>query len=410
MRILVMETTLTGARRGVHMMKALKALGHITYYLANVPVARVGDPGSFSMREREDGILAIEVPNPCRFIAWGGIAARIIIQLLNILLFTLAVLKNLRSLRHVDVIIARGMHPFTEPSAILLKLLSRAALVLDVCDPLAEELEVLNINRVIKLLLSTLDAVISTFIYAAADAIMTHNVSMVKFIRKYTCKKVYPIYNPIDITRFHPMAKEAAFNKLRGILPVEELEGKFVVLYAGYIGPCQDLGRVLDGAKLLKDDVVVVIQGMGEERELLAKRAEEEGIRNVLFWPFVPWEFMPYVLNLADACLLPLRDISAFSAALPKKFYEYIASGKPVICFCPRGEVTALVERWRAGVAVEPDDIEGLARAINWLSEHPELVAEMGKNARCMAELLFSLKRIGRQLDSLLKEIRQARA
>ena len=409
MRILVMEITLTGARRGVHMMKALKALGHSIYYLANVPVARAGDPGSFTMREREDGILAIEVPNPCRLMAWKGLAARLAIQLLNTLFFTLAVLKNLRPLRHVDVIIARGMHPFTEPPAILLKLLSKAALVLDVCDPLAEELEVLDVNRAIKLALATADAVISTFIYAIADAIMTHNASMVKFVRRFTRKRVRPIYNPIDTTRFHPMDKETAFSRLKGVLPVEELEGKFVVLYAGYIGPCQDLGRVLDSAKLLKDDVVVVIQGVGEEKELLAERARGEGVRNVLFWPFVPWELMPYVLNLADACLLPLRDIPAFSAALPKKFYEYIASGKPVICFCPRGEVTVLVERWRAGVAVDPDDIEGLAKALNWLSERPELVAEMGRNARRMAELLFSLERIGRQLDGLLREICRTR-
>ena len=50
-------------------------------------------------------------------------------------------------------------------------------------------------------------------------------------------------------------------------------------------------------------------------------------------------------------------------------------------------------------MAVDLDDTEDFAETVRWLSENRELVAEMGRNARRMAEALFSPERIGRQLD-----------
>jgi len=409
MRVLVMEFTYSGSRRGVHLIRALLRYGHEIYHLTNVPITqKLSGPG-FEVRRVSDQLLVVEVPNPRTRLPWRGLFMRALIQTINTVLFTVAVIRKFRVLRNADIIMARGMHPFTEPPAFLLKKMTGAKLVLDVCDPLVEELEATFRGKPFFSFFRSVGILAHRLIFSIADAIITHTSLMRRMVAKYTRKEAHPIYNPVDVEMFRPMDKNKALEALAGLLPVEELAGKFVVLYSGAMGPCQDLGRVLDAAKLLPEDVVFVLMGAGEEREMLIKRAREEGLRNVLFWPYAPWHLMPYVINLADACLLPLRATSVFEVALPKKFFEYVACGKPVVVFCPRGEATHLVEEWRAGVAVDPDDIEGLAEAVRWLSENRELAAEMGRNARRMAETLFSPERIGRQLDQLLREVVSSR-
>jgi len=404
MRILVIEITYSGSRRGVHLIRSLLSYGHKIYYLTNVPITKNSNH-LFRPKYREDGVVIVEVPNPRKHLPWKGIFPNVIIQLLNTVLFLFAVIKNLKVYSAVNLIIARGMHPFTEPPALLLKKLTGASLYLDVCDPLVEDLDVFTSNRLLIKLGRLAGAMINVAIYALSDGLMTHTRSMVKVIAKYTRKKVVPIYNAVDTSMFRPMEKAVALERLSGLLPVDEVKNKFVILYSGSMGPCQDLGRVLDAAKLLSNEgnIVFLLMGAGQERSMLVKRVKKEDITNVLFWPYVPWELMPYVLNVADACVLVLRNHPMYFLALPKKFFEYVACGKPVIAFCPKGEVTRLVERWGAGVVVDPDDAEGLAEAVRLLSRNRKLVLEMGRNARRMAESLFSLEKIGEQLNNLLK-------
>jgi len=404
-----MEFTYSGSRRGVHLIRALLRYGHEIYHLTNVPIMQKPSGPGFKVRRVGDRMLVIEVPNPRTRLPWKGLFMRALIQTINTVLFTIAVIRKFKILRNADIIMARGMHPFTEPPAFLLKKMTGAKLVLDVCDPLVEELEATFRGKPLFSFFRSVGILAHRLIFSIADAIITPTSLMKPMIAKYTRKEVHPIYNPIDVDMFHPMDKATAVKALTGFLPIEEIAGKFSVLYSGAMGPCQDLGRVLSAAKLLPEHIAFVLMGAGEEKDMLMRRVREEGLKNVLFWPYVPWRFMPYVINLVDACLLPLRATSVFEVALPKKFFEYVACGKPVIAFCPRGEATHLVEEWRAGVAVDPDDIEGLAEAVRELSENREPVAEMGRNARRMAETLFSPERIGKQLDQLLREIVSSR-
>jgi glycosyltransferase involved in cell wall biosynthesis len=48
----------------------------------------------------------------------------------------------------------------------------------------------------------------------------------------------------------------------------------------------------------------------------------------------------------------------------------------------PRGsEIALVVEEEGCGLVVEPGDVEGLASALVYLSERPEMVREMGERA-----------------------------
>ena len=102
------------------------ACGHKICYLTNVPVTK-SSSHLFRPRQREDGVVVIEVPNPRKHLPWKGMFPGVMIQLINTTLFLSAIIKNLKVLKAVDLILARGMHPFTEPPAFLLKKLIGAS-------------------------------------------------------------------------------------------------------------------------------------------------------------------------------------------------------------------------------------------------------------------------------------------
>ena len=62
-----------------------------------------------------------------------------------------------------------------------------------------------------------------------------------------------------------------------------DMEGKFTVVYAGAIGPLQDLRVLLDAAEKFRDGEAIqfLIAGEGVQREELQRNADERGMTNV---------------------------------------------------------------------------------------------------------------------------------
>jgi glycosyltransferase involved in cell wall biosynthesis len=106
---------------------------------------------------------------------------------------------------------------------------------------------------------------------------------------------------------FDPGASGAAFR--RRYLPA--LEGKFVVLYAGAHGLSNDLGVLLEAARLLRgrSEIALVLLGDGKEKPALVAQAGSMGLENVTFLPPLPKTDMPQALAGADACLAILKPV-----------------------------------------------------------------------------------------------------
>ncbi len=49
----------------------------------------------------------------------------------------------------------------------------------------------------------------------------------------------------------------------------------------------------------------------------------------------------------------------------PGKLYEYLGAGKPVLACVPDGFIRQTVEEAKAGISVDPEDVDGIARAIS---------------------------------------------
>ena len=101
------------------------------------------------------------------------------------------------------------------------------------------------------------------------------------------------------------------------------LENSFVALYAGAHGMSNDLGVVLDAAKILQATpaIKIVFLGDGKEKPALQTKAEGLGLTNVLFLPPAPKNEMAEALAGADACLAILKPLEEYKSTYPNKVF-----------------------------------------------------------------------------------------
>ena len=197
-------------------------------------------------------------------------------------------------------------------------------------------------------------------------------------------------------------------------LPVEEsmrsaydLEGKFVVGYAGNLGVSQDLAVVLQAAKLLagKPEIAFVIAGDGTERARLEELAEELQLKNVMFLGQLPYLVVPELTATFDVGLVVLSE-GVGAEALPSKTYKIMACGRPVLAVAEQASpLVELVLGERAGFCTPPGDAAALAKQIADCTEDQASVREAGDRAREVALNRFSRSVVTRQYVDLLQDV-----
>jgi len=98
-----------------------------------------------------------------------------------------------------------------------------------------------------------------------------------------------------------------------------KLENRFVVGYVGAHGISHALERVLDSANQLRDypDIHFLFVGEGAEKAKLVERARGLNLSNITFVDPVGKDEVREFYQLADVCLVPLKDIPLFDAFIP---------------------------------------------------------------------------------------------
>lgn len=170
------------------------------------------------------------------------------------------------------------------------------------------------------------------------------------------------------------------------------LDGKFVVGYSGNMGRAHDFAGLLGAAERLsaRADIVFLLVGAGNQRQALEADVRARGLHNVMFRPYQPREVLGQSLTVPDCHIVSLRP-SLEGLIVPSKLYSSLAAGRPVIFIgAPDGEVTRIMRGSSPfGVQVSPDDIAGLAAAIDRLSRNAGEVTTMGENGRRLFENRF---------------------
>ncbi|MBM4268620.1 MAG: glycosyltransferase family 4 protein [Deltaproteobacteria bacterium] len=239
------------------------------------------------------------------------------------------------------------------------------------------------------------------FLYGRARRVIVNSPGFLPFLDGYgvEAQKIRVVPNGVDPRLFDPEERSADLRRAWGA------EGRFVVLYAGALGPANDLEVALDAAEELRGtEALFVLVGDGKARASLAEAAAARGLDNVRLVGAQPKDAMPQVLAAADACLATLRDIPLFRTTYPNKVFDYMAAGRPVLLLID-GVIREVVEEARAGRFVPPGDARGLAATVREWMQSPEAVRAMGRDGRRAVCARFDRRLHAAQLETLLLEL-----
>lgn len=217
------------------------------------------------------------------------------------------------------------------------------------------------------------------FLYKRATHILVNSPAYKDYMisKNVPADKIAFIPYGTDIDMFNPKIDGSSIRKALNV------EDKFIVLYAGALGQANDIDTILRAAQRLKenDKIYFVLFGDGKERQRLQNKATEMNLSNVIFAGVRPKKEMPKVIASANVCLAILQDIPMFRTTYPNKVFDYMASGRATVLVID-GITRDLIESSYGGVFVQPNDDKGLADTILDLSQNPDIVNQMGKNAR----------------------------
>ena len=214
-------------------------------------------------------------------------------------------------------------------------------------------------------------------------------------------EKVVLVPNIADVEHFRPDVFDPEFRDRHGF------DGKFVAIYAGQMGITNGLDQLVDAAAVLRDRgedrVVIAAAGQGPEKSRLQERVRSLGLDNMVFLPDMPRDEVPRVVGSGDAAITAFAPNPMLETNSPNKFFDSLAAGKPTIVNL-NGWLRRLVEQNRAGLYVPADSGIALAEALSGLAGNPELVRELGENARALAEREFARDLLADRFADTLEE------
>jgi colanic acid biosynthesis glycosyl transferase WcaI len=194
--------------------------------------------------------------------------------------------------------------------------------------------------------------------------------------------------------------------RVNGFSASHELDGRFVILYAGNLAPTHGLATVLDAAEMLPaGDYHFLFVGDGLDRESLMELAASKKLANVQFLPFQPRHAVPDVLATADVALVTVAaDVGEF--VFPSKLFPLLSASRPVIVSAPaENDAAAVVRASGAGVVVPPGDAPALARAIERMREDHAARTDMGRAGRAFVIAHHSLSVATDRFESELEAL-----
>ena len=378
--------------RGLFLKEALQRAGLDVSVITNRPIYQKAGKES----NRNVNYFALDIP--FARVLYQSILGRLIFYAL---FSALAFFTMIRLRAHI--MYSRGPQPFTEISCIAYKsFFPNTTIISDTTDLWPDSLEFVKINPTLKSLLIRIGLGLNKRVYKHVDAIVTHNDELGKILRARFGKPIHIIYGVVDLSIFRVMEKKQAAVGLH-TPEASKLLDKFVILYAGLLGPFQDPLKIIDIAKQSGHDTTFLVIGTGPMKKELQKRASSLHLENIMFLDTQPFESMPYLYNLADLHLLTYAKIPFLKIGLPKKFIEYAACGKPILCLTPPCVASDLAITWNAGYCVDPDNTGEIASMIKQLKGDPNRIDIMGKNARLLAENLFSINSATEVLKTVLQ-------
>ncbi|HEX5468033.1 MAG TPA: glycosyltransferase family 4 protein, partial [Gaiellaceae bacterium] len=170
-----------------------------------------------------------------------------------------------------------------------------------------------------------------------------------------------------------------------------------IVGYTGRVNAGKGINTILEAASRLQRASAHFLV-VGKQYDADAE-ATARGLGNVTITGFVPPSAVPSYLAACDILAMPTSATLPYSRfTSPLKLFEYMASGRPIVC-SDLPVLREVLRHMQNAVLVPPDDPASLADAIERLMEDPTLRRSLAKQALLDAQEHTWDKRAARLLS-----------
>lgn len=226
--------------------------------------------------------------------------------------------------------------------------------------------------------------------YSYSDTCISIGRDMSDVINKKTGDKgnVKFIPNWSDIEDVYPIKK----NKTKLYLQLFK-EGDFVFQFAGNLGHAQGLDNIINTIKLINNpEINFLFIGGGAKYDKIKEFSKNN--KNVKVIGYQDRKTQNDFLNACDIAIVTLSD-GMYGLGVPSKSYNIMAAGKPLLMIGDeRSEIALCIKEYNLGWVVKPDDIESLKSTIELIYNNRNKLDIIAKNARKVAEEVFSKTQI----------------
>ena len=274
-----------------------------------------------------------------------------------------------------DVIVGTSPQFFTNCAAWMLSVFRWRPFVFELRDLWPESIKTVGAMKdsVLLRLLERLEL----FLYRRALAVVAVTESFRRNLvsRGIDPNKIAVVLNGVDLSRFHPLARDPELAERFG------LTGKFVLGYIGTHGMAHALETILEAALRIRElpegaNVRFVLLGDGARKQALKETAERMRLDNVVFLDTVPKADVPRYWSLLDVSIIHLKKRSEFTKVIPSKLFECMGMGIPVL-HGVAGESADIVEREGVGLVFEPENVDALCERLLRLKRDHALYGQM---------------------------------
>ncbi len=200
--------------------------------------------------------------------------------------------------------------------------------------------------------------------------------------------RVRTLYSGIDLSVFKPLP---------------DLEKQWDLAFMGRLEAMKSVDLFPEMLSLLKSKFPhfkMMMTGEGSLKDWLLNEFDERGVSSMVdYQGVVETEDVPFLINKSRVFLYPSRQ-EPFGLSI----VEAMACGVPVITtdvFGPREIITHNYD----GVAVPPDDVNALARAVEVLLKDKKLRTRIAKNGLKSVQDKYDIKHHARQLVEIYNEM-----
>jgi colanic acid biosynthesis glycosyl transferase WcaI len=360
--------------RDLEFVKMLKTKGSkitVTTGLPNYPQGKIYDGyKKIFLREVIDDVNITRLP------LIPSHSSSVFMRALNIISFFLSLTTYLVFFSKKNDITYAYHPPITIAFAsLILKKIHKTPYVLDVLDLWPHSL--ISTKFTTNPIIIKVVSIITKLVYKHADHIVVTSPGMKNEIIKNCIseKKISVIYNST------PEKRLQTYKKINLEMPETEL----TLLYAGNIGPAQEIEVLIDVAKQLsieKLKIKFIFVGTGILKEKIIKKSKDLNCDNVIFLPQVNINEVWNYYKAADIGIVKLSNDKLFDITIPGKTMSYMFFGLPILMIA-NGDAADLVNRANCGLTCNPDSKIKILETIRILyNKNKNELAQMGVNGK----------------------------